>query len=338
MVQPFFPNAGTLSAVGVLQTKLHQQAAEATERRFGKEVFVRGVVEVSNFCRQNCHYCGMRRDNRTLPRYRAQLDQLADLVIHHRPASITDLNIQAGEDPVVVREIVLPLIKMLVSETNLGISVCLGTLNEGTYSELKKAGAALYIIKFETADAALYQQLEGPGNHETRLRHIRNLANAGWQVSSGFIAGLPGEEPTSLLQNFARARELPLCGCSVSPFIPGESTPLAAQPSASLDLTLNCMAALRLMRPELVIPAVSALNLVGPKEGYRRGLRAGANLCTINLTPPDQRGDYLLYKRDRYIMDEERILSAIESEGLNPSPVSLVHHLNSKLSETEFAR
>ena len=95
---------------------------------------------------------------------------------------------------------------------------------------------------------------------------------------------------------------------------------------ADVDLTLNCMAALRLMRPRWVIPAVSALNLAGPGGGYRRGLRTGANLVTINLTPPDLRKDYLLYRRDRFIMTEERILSALEAEGLKPSRQSLVDY------------
>jgi len=133
-----------------------------------------------------------------------------------------------------------------------------------------------------------------------------------------------------LLANFALARELPLDGCSVSPFIPGDETPLASAPVADIDLTLNCMAALRLMRPNWVIPAVSALNLAEPGAGYRRGLRTGANLVTINLTPEDVRGDYLLYKRDRFIMTEERILKAIAAEGLKPSAQSLADHYRVK--------
>lgn len=125
------------------------------------------------------------------------------------------------------------------------------------------------------------------------------------------------------MANFTLASQLPLHGCSVSPFIPGEETPLANEAMASIDVTLNCMAALRLMRPDWVIPSVSALNLAGAGSGYRRGLRTGANLVTINLTPADFRENYLLYKRDRFIMTEERILTAIAAEGLEPSAQSL---------------
>ncbi|HEY6169310.1 MAG TPA: radical SAM protein, partial [Verrucomicrobiae bacterium] len=289
-------------------------------------VFLRAVVEVSNYCRENCVYCGMRRDNRALSRFRAAHDQLAELLIHHRPASVTDVNIQSGEDPVVVREVVIPLVQTLRRETDLGVSVCLGTLSPPLYAELRAAGASIYIIKFETAEESLYGELHAPGTFNERLHDIRHLAEEGWQVSSGFIAGLPGQTMAGLLANFHLARELPLSGCSVSPFIPGEETPLAGEPMASLDLTLNCMAALRLERPDFVIPAVSALNLAGPGAGYRRGLRAGANLCTINLTPPNVRGDYLLYKRERIIMDEERILTAIQAEGLKPSQSGLADY------------
>src|SRR5580700_496017 len=105
-----------LNANGSRQTALHESAAEATRAEFGRNVFVRAVVEVSNFCRENCAYCGMRRDNRALGRFRAQTEQIARLVVEHSPASVTDINIQTGEDPLAVRELVLPLIKTLRRE------------------------------------------------------------------------------------------------------------------------------------------------------------------------------------------------------------------------------
>lgn len=316
---------GQWNVRGNAQQRLHDQAGESVRNQFGSRVFLRGVVEVSNVCRENCRYCGMRRDNRDLARFRASADRLADLLIHHRPASITDLNIQTGEDPLAVREVVLPLVRALHRHTSLGISVCLGTLNDGLYRELREAGASIYIMKFEIADAGLYRMMHAPGDLPERLGHIRHLAAHGWHVSSGFIAGLPGQSDQQIAANFELAAQLPLAGCSVSPFIPGESTPLASHDCADLDLTLNCMALLRLMRPAWIIPAVSALNLAGQSngEGYRRGLRTGANLVTMNLTPSDQRGDYLLYKRDRFIMTEERILTAIAAEGLSPSRQSM---------------
>jgi len=311
-----------LALNGAAQAIFHERAAAMTRKVFGKRVFVRAVVEVSNFCRENCAYCGMRRDNRSLARFRAQAQQIAELLIEHRPASVTDVNIQTGEDPVAVREVVLPLIEILRRETSLGISVCLGTLSPELYTELQSAGASIFIMKFETSDAAQYEQFEAPGTLAERLRHIRLLAENKWNVSSGFIAGLPGQTPCDLLKNLELARSLPLSGCSVSPFIPGDETPLAKSPPANADWTFNCVSALRLMRPDWVIPAVSAFNLAA-QDGYRHGLRAGANLVTINLTPTDVRGDYVIYKRDRFIMTEERVLAAIAAEGLTPSKSGL---------------
>lgn len=320
---------------GPAQSALHERAASARGRRFGNEVFVRAVVEVSNYCRENCAYCGMRRENRGLARYRASFEQLAELLIHHRPRSVTDVNIQAGEDPVAVSEIVLPLIDVLRRESPLGISVCLGTLKDSFYGELQSAGATIYIMKFECADKTRYGEIKAPGTLEERLRHIRMLARNGWKVSSGFIVGLPGQGVRELAANLRLANTLPLQGCSVSPFIPGEATPLAEASTANANWTLNCMAALRLMRPHWVIPAVSALNLA-EKHGYRRGLRAGANLVTINLTPTNLRGDYVIYKRDRFIMTEDRVLSAIASEGLAASKRSLADHYRNGASRAEL--
>lgn len=325
----FQPSAADLTTNGARQTALHERARAATRERFGQRVFVRAVVEASNHCRENCHYCGMRRDNRSLDRYRAKLETLAELLVHHRPASVTEVNIQTGEDPVAVREVVLPLIRLLRRETPLGISVCLGTLSEPVYAELRAAGATIYILKFEAADAARYSRLEAPGTLAERVEHVHLLARGGWVVSSGFIVGLPGQPATELLQNLELAVALPLQGCSVSPFIAGEATPLRGAPPAGANPALNCMAALRLMRPDWVIPAVSALNLAAA-DGYRHGLRAGANLVTINLTPGPLRDDYVIYKRDRVIMTEERILAAIDAEGLRPSPVGLVAHYASQ--------
>ena len=320
------PSPAELSAAGPEAERFRESAAAVTRLHFGRKVFVRGVVEVSNFCRENCSYCGMRRDRRDLGRFRLEPEALADALLGAVPASVTDLNIQTGEDPIAVREVVLPLIERLRRETRLGISVCLGTLSAELTAALQAAGATVYIVKFETADADHYREMSAPGTLSERIRFIRDLHAAGWHVSSGFIAGLPGQDMDRLLANFRLAASLPLVGCSVSPFIPGDDTPLAGRLQPPVDLTLNCMAGLRLLGPGWVIPAVSALNLADPGMGYRRGLRAGANLCTMNLTPESVRGDYVIYQRDRFIMTEERILAALEAEGLVPSTDRLADH------------
>jgi biotin synthase len=302
---------------------LEARAGELRDEIFGRRIFVRGVIEVSNFCRQNCNYCGMRRDNRDLHRFRLELESLRALVTHGLPEVITDLNIQTGEDVVGDREIVLPLIETLrQARPDLGISVCLGTLDAKLYDELRAAGASYYIIKIETGNREAYRAAQAPGTFEKRLAAIRYLASTGWFVSSGFILGLPGQTPEQIEESLDLLSELPLAGASVSPFIPGEQTPFAGHPSGDFEGTIRSIARLRLRNPSYIIPAISALNLV-KEGGYVRALRAGANLATINLTPALNRTDYLLYKRDRFIMHEKRVTDAIRQAGCTISPVSV---------------
>ncbi|HXT40778.1 MAG TPA: radical SAM protein [Candidatus Angelobacter sp.] len=305
---------------------LHEQARAVRDEVFGRRVFVRGVVEVSNHCRQNCCYCAMRRDNRLLERYRLAANELAELIIHHRPAVITDIDIQAGEDPVAVREVVLPLVRELRRHTKLGITLCLGTLSPREYDQLQDAGGDYYVIKMETGNSQHYDFIGAPGTMAQRMAAISYLAGKGWKVSSGLILGLPGQTQGQVEQTLNLLTLLPLAGCSVSPFVAGEQTPFGDAPDGNIEQTLNCVAWMRLHAPHWVIPAVSAMRLVS-EDGYVRAFNAGANLATINLTPRAVRADYPIYKRDRIIMDEERVLSAIEEAGCELSRVSITEHL-----------
>jgi biotin synthase len=308
---------------------LLERAGHTARSHFGPRAFVRAVLEVSNFCRQNCTYCGMRRDNKSLARYRADTDILRRILFDELPSSVTDINFQTGEDPVAVREILLPLIHEITRNTRIGVSVCLGTLDAKLYDELFQAGARYYIIKLETGNAVHFRQLQAPGTLEKRIHAIRHLATNGWWVSSGFIAGLPGQTDSHLRETLDLLQSLPLAGSSVSPFIPGPDTPLAQATTAPFGLALHCLAWMRLMNPTHVIPAVSAMNIV-QSDGYVRALRAGANLTTINLTPEAWRDDYLLYRRSRVIMGEQRVLDAIEAAGLEPSTTGLIEFLSRK--------
>ena len=313
------------------QQSFHARAVAARDRVFGRRVFVRGVVEVSNYCRQNCHYCAMRRDNHDLTRYRLAADELADLIIHHRPASITDVDIQTGEDPVAVREVVLPLVRELRRHTNLGITLCLGTLTPREYDELREAGGDYYVLKIETGDAQHYRSIEAPGTLAERVDAIRYLADTGWKVSSGLIVGLPGQTNEHLAKSLQLLTTLPLAGGSVSPFVAGEQTPFSGAANGRIEQTLDCLAWMRLAAPHWLIPAVSAMKLVS-ENGYVRAFQAGANLATVNFTPRNVRADYPIYKRDRVIMDEEHVLSAIEQAGCQLSRISIAEHLRNGVS------
>ena len=322
-----FPPASTFDSA---LPALHEQARAARDEVFGRRVFVRGVVEVSSHCRENCHYCAMRRDNRDLTRYRLAADQLAELIIHQRPAAITDIDIQAGEDPVAVREVVLPLVRELRRRTDLGITLCLGTLSPREYDQLREAGGDCYVMKVETGHSDHYDFIGAPGTMAERVAAIYHLASKGWKVSSGLIMGLPGQTEAQVEQTLSLLARLPLAGCSVSPFVAGEQTPFGAAPNGDIEQTLNCVAWLRVRAPHWIIPAVSAMQLVSG-DGYVRAFSAGANLATINLTPPSVRPDYPIYKRDRVIMDEERVLSAIEQAGCYPSSIGITKYFRNQL-------
>ena len=320
-----------LQDTGDQQNAFHAHAAAARDALFGRRVFVRGVVEVSNYCRQNCHYCAMRRDNGALARFRLAADQLADLVINYRPASITDIDIQAGEDPVAVREVVIPLVREIAQHTDLGITLCLGTLSPSLYDKLREAGGEYYILKIETGNADHYRSIHAPGTLADRVKAIHYLAETGWKVSSGIIVGLPGQTEEHLQNSFNLLMDLPLAGASVSPFIAGQDTPFALHRNGPIELTLNCVAWMRLASPYWIIPAVSAMKLVS-SDGYSRAFEAGANLATINLTPAGARANYPIYRRNRAIMDEERVLSAISRAGCQVSRVSIADHLRGEAS------
>lgn len=302
---------------------LHERAGAVRDAVFGRAVFVRAVVELSNHCQRNCSYCGMRRDNRGLERFRLETAPLAESLLANIPESVTDINLQSGEDPQVVEEVALPLIGILRRETRLGISVSFGLLRDDLSRALRDAGAGYYVMKFETADAEQYRWLHAPAALERRLEAIRNLAAAGWRVSSGFIVGLPGAPPNATALALRLLEQLPLAGASVRPFIPGPETPLADAAPAPVEQALHCVALMRLASPRWFIPAVSAM-AIGRKDAYTRALRNGANLATINLTPPHLRGSYPIYRRDRIIMTERLVLDHIAAAGCVPSPVGML--------------
>jgi len=316
-----------LLAKGDKSLHLKKLGGETRDVHFGRKVFVRGVIEVSNYCRENCSYCGMRRDNRGLARFRLQRETILQMIESGLPPTITDLNLQAGEDPRVIEEVVLPVVQYLRAHTGLGISLCLGTLDSSVLNSLRSAGAFYYILKLETGDEGHYADMSAPGTYKERMGAIHSLVSSGWKVSSGMILGLPRQTSKMVVETLRLLTQLPLSGVSVSPFISGDETPFSGEVSPDIDLVLHALALLRLANPPRIIPAVSALSLLG-KDCYRAALKAGANLVTMNLTPAKERDNYLLYKRKRIIVDESTVREVLEQEGLEPSRISMAHHLS----------
>ncbi len=225
-----------------------------------------------------------------------------------------------------VREVVVPLVRELRRRTDLGITLCLGTLSPQEYDLLREAGGDYYVIKIETGSSRHYDYIGAPGTLAERVAAICHLAGKGWKVSSGLIMGLPGQTQAQVEQTLNLLTLLPLAGCSVSPFVAGDQTPFGVALNGDIEQTLDCLAWLRLRAPHWIIPAVGAMRLVSA-DGYVRAFNAGANLATINLTPHAVRADYPIYKRDRIIMDEEHVLSAIAEAGCSISRVGIADDL-----------
>lgn len=307
---------------------MREKATLLRDEVFGRKAIVRAVIEFSNYCRQNCSYCGMRRSNQKLSRNRLLKDDIRRLVYDHLPRSVTDISFQAGEDPKAVEEILLPLVDEFSRNLPHGITLCLGNLPRNSLEQLYQAGARYYILKMESANAEHFHDIRAPGGRlAKRIEVIRTLKEVGFHVSSGIIYGLPGQTDNMVEEFFDLLTQLPLSGASVSPFIAGDMTPFNNQPNADIVATQNCLAALRVKFPRYIIPAVSAYSILDP-EGYVNALRFASNLVTINMTPEHDREGYPIYRSKRTIMHEQRVLRALDEADMTPSAEGLLSYLD----------
>lgn len=268
-------------------------AEEALLRAKGTRVFVRGLIEFSNVCRRNCRYCGLRAQNRALARYTLGADEVLAAARSAVALGADSIVLQSGEGAAdaawlaeVVREIV----------TGLGVPValCVGERPERDYALWREAGATRYLLKHETADAALYARLHPGHTLAERVGCLRMLKALGYATGTGFMTGLPGQSAESLADDILLARELGVAMCGAGPFIPQAETPLAAAPGGMAAQNLRVLSVLRLALPEADLPATTALASLAP-DGQAEGLRAGANVLMPSFTPAARRADYRIY-------------------------------------------
>jgi biotin synthase len=305
-----------ITAEGSAQQQLHAQAAALRDRVFHRSVVVRGVIEVTNLCRVNCAYCPMRRENtRQNAPYILDQDAILSAARAIRDAGVSVLVFQGGEVPQTTRLVmdVLPAVRELFDD-RVEILLGLGVKTEAEYRALKERGADTYILKHETSDPVLHRQIREE-ELEVRLTAIRTLLALGYRVGSGCIVGLPGQTLESLADDILLARALGVHMCSASPFVPTADTPMADARPGSVSRTLNMIATMRIVNPEWLIPSVSALEqrTVG---GQGTGLRAGANVITVNFTPTEQRSHYLIYGETRHIVGTEHVRRTLDMAGL----------------------
>lgn len=304
-----------LLAEGDLQAQLFEQARAARQAAGEESVVLRGVIEVSNFCQKNCDYCAMRASNPDLARYRLPAQELMAIATAVAKTSvISTLFFQGGQDPrydAVLAE-VIPEIKR---QFGLNILLCLGERPQETYVKFAELGADSYILKFETSDPALYQEIAYT-SLEKRLQCLQWLREAGFKIGTGNIVGLPQQSLDTLVEDIRLAIALQPDFVSASPFIPNPDTPLEERPYGNLNLTLNTMAIYRIALPHALIPTVSALEKIQP-GGQLRGLNAGANILTINFTPQRYKEKYVIYSNERFVVSLDHALETLQRAGLS---------------------
>lgn len=278
-----------------VQEALHERARQVACERFGKEVYLRGLVEWSNVCRNDCLYCGIRRSNGTLSRYSLGADAILGCAEAISQAGIRTIVIQGGENPAGAQALVQVVAQIRRRWPELAITLSLGELPFGTYAALREAGADRYLLRHETASGEHYARLHPEGmtlGH--RLECLRELRRLGYQVGMGMMVGSPFQTVQNLVEDIRLLHEFQPEMIGIGPFIPQAHTPLGAHPAGSARTTLRLLSILRLMLPDALIPATTALATLLP-DGHKKGILAGANVIMPGFTPASVRENYQLY-------------------------------------------
>ncbi len=287
---------------------LYRQADEVRRTHMGDAVHLRGIIEFSNVCANDCLYCGLRRSNVALRRYRMAPDEILDVARRMAEWGQMTVVLQSGESPSRAGDRALgELIARIKRETPLAVTVSVGNRPRGTYAYWRDCGMDRYLLRFETSDADLYRRLHDGGSLEERLACLESLRALGVQVGSGFMIGLPGEDLDRLAENIYLCAALDLDMIGIGPYIPNPDTPMGNEPNAwaaAPEMFFVAIAVLRLACPTAHIPATTAFDAVFPGRGRDLALQRGANVFMPNSTPGRYRRDYQLYP-NKPCVDEE---------------------------------
>ena len=268
-------------------------ADEVREKYLGNSVHLRGLIEFTNICKRNCMYCGLRRDNNNLKRYRLSEDEIINFAQKAVSYGYKTIVIQGGEDDYYTKERMVNIIKKIKS---LGVALTL-SLGEKTYDEykaFKEAGADRYLIRIETTDKKLYEDMDPGMSFENRLDCLKNLGELGYEVGSGTLVGLPGQTLESIARDILFFKKINADMIGIGPFIPNQDTPLKDAHGENLILSLKVMALTRLILPDINIPATTAMESLAP-NGRLKALQSGANVVMPNVTEGEYRKLYALY-------------------------------------------
>ncbi|MDD3437602.1 MAG: [FeFe] hydrogenase H-cluster radical SAM maturase HydE [Candidatus Gastranaerophilales bacterium] len=291
--QPFTLSPSSHLSLLTAHCSLFISADKIRQKHVGDEVHLRGLIEFSNYCKQNCLYCGLRRDNKQLKRYRLSENEIIALAKNASELNYKTVVLQSGEDPYYTAD----KMKYIISEIkkfDLAVTLSIGEKTFEEYQAYRKAGADRYLIRIETTDKNLYKKLDPGMDWENRLKCLEDLRKLDYEVGTGCLVGLPGQTLESLADDILFFKKINADMIGVGPFIPHKNTPLKDTQGGTFEMALKVMAITRLLLPDINIPATTAMETLNP-NGRLIALQSGANVVMPNVTQGDARKLYEIY-------------------------------------------
>lgn len=291
---------------------LRREALTLCRKYYGNQVYIRGLIEFTNYCKNNCYYCGIRRDNRHVRRYRLTTEEILSCCEEGYRLGFRTFVLQGGEDPYFTDERIVDLIKQMKNTyPDCAITLSIGEREKESYRKFREAGADRYLLRHETADEAHYQSLHPKEMHFShRIQCLYDLKELGYQVGAGFMVGSPGQRLEHMAEDLLFLQKLQPEMVGIGPFIPHHDTRYAGEMAGSVNMTLFLLSIIRILLPKVLLPATTALGTMDPL-GREKGLLAGANVIMPNLSPEKNRKDYSLY--DNKICTGEEAAQSIAS-------------------------
>lgn len=275
------------------QANLLQKADKIRKQYVGDEVHLRGLIEFSNICRNNCMYCGIRKDNKLLHRYRMSPDELVETARKAAEMGFKTLVMQSGEDMFFSQKVMCDIIEK-VKKFDVALTLSIGERSYDDYKAFREAGADRYLMRIETTDKELYHRLDPNMSWQHRHECLLMIKELGYELGSGIMVGLPNQSIESIAEDLIYLKEIGIDMAGIGPFIPHPQTPLKDEAGGTLDLALRTMAVMRIMMPDINIPATTAMESLHP-QGRIMALRGGANVVMPNVTEGEYRRFYELY-------------------------------------------
>lgn len=274
---------------------LHEKAHDKRMSTYGNTVFMRGLIEFTNYCKSNCVYCGIRRDNKNADRYRLDKETIMACCAEGHRLGYRTFVLQGGEDPFYKDEDVVDLVKTIkAAHPDCAITLSIGEKDKESYRKFKEAGADRYLLRHETNTRELYESLHPGMSYDNRQRCLNDLKELGFQVGAGFMVGLPNQTNEDYVNDLMFLKDFEPHMIGIGPFIPQSDTPLADTIGGTLEMTCILLSIVRLLLPKVLLPATTALGSLD-NRGREQGLKAGGNVVMPNLSPTNVRDKYLLY-------------------------------------------